>query len=180
MIQRTSFRHMECPIARSLEEVGEWWSILILRDAFHGLRRFEEFQSSLGVATNTLTRRLADLVEHGLLERRRYCAHPPRDEYVLTEKGRDFHPVLLALLAWGNRHLADAVGPAVLATDSATGAVIEPMMVDRTTLKPLTPRGIRLVEGPGAGPEIRARIARSDAARAARAQHMATASKGST
>jgi DNA-binding HxlR family transcriptional regulator len=160
---------MECPIARSLEEVGEWWSILILRDAFHGLRRFEEFQSSLGVATNTLTKRLADLVAHGLLERRRYCEHPPRDEYVLTDKGRDFHPVLLALLAWGNRHLADEMGPAVLPVDAVTGDAVEPVMVDGRTGKMLRPRDIRLVEGPTAGPEIRARLARAAIARATRA-----------
>ncbi len=91
---------MECPIARSLERVGEWWSILILRDALHGLTRFDQFQKSLDIAPNMLTRRLNALVEGGLLERRRYNERPPRDEYVLTERGRDFEPVLYALLAW--------------------------------------------------------------------------------
>src|ERR1700736_5180257 len=105
-MQRKSYGNMKCPIARSLDRVGEWWSILILRDAFYGLRRFDEFQKSLGVAPNILTRRLNRLVESGLLERRPYSEHPPRDEYVLTERGRDFRPVLLALLAWGNRHFA--------------------------------------------------------------------------
>ena len=75
---------MPCPIARSLEHVGEWWSILILRDALHGMTRFDEFQRSLGIAPNMLTRRLNALVEAGLLERRRYSEHPPRDEYVPT------------------------------------------------------------------------------------------------
>ena len=82
-------REMPCPIARGLERVGEWWSILILRDAFGGLTRFDEFQKSLGIAPNMLTRRLAALVEAGMLERRRYNERPPRDEYVLTERGRD-------------------------------------------------------------------------------------------
>ena len=86
-MQRKSFGNMQCPIARSLERVGEWWSILILRDAFHGLTRFDQFQKSLGIAPNMLTRRLNGLVEAGLLERRRYSEHPPRDEYVLTERG---------------------------------------------------------------------------------------------
>ena len=86
--------------------MGEWWSILILRDAFAGLTRFDEFQDSLGIAPNMLTRRLNALVEDGLLERRRYSERPPRDEYVLTERGRDFRPVLLAMMAWGNRHFA--------------------------------------------------------------------------
>src|SRR5271167_4909995 len=103
-MQRTRFTAMDCPIARSLDRVGEWWSILILRDALRGVTRFEDFRRSLGVAPNMLTRRLAALVESGLLERRRYNEHPPRDEYVLTERGRDFRPVLLSLLAWGNRH----------------------------------------------------------------------------
>ncbi len=159
---------MECPIARSLEEVGEWWSILILRDAFHGLRRFDEFEASLGVATNTLTRRLAHLVDNGLLERRRYSERPPRYEYVLTQKGRDFHPVLMAMLAWGNRHMADPGGPAVLAADRDSGAVIDPVMVDAATGRRLDPRDIRLIEGPSAGPEVRSRLARAEAARAAR------------
>ena len=97
-MQRKSFGDMQCPIARSLERVGEWWSILILRDAFHGLTRFDEFQKSLDIAPNILTRRLAALVESGLLERRRYSERPPRDEYILTDLGRDFRPVMQALL----------------------------------------------------------------------------------
>src|SRR5919204_89646 len=103
-MQRKSFGRMTCPIARSLERVGEWWSILILRDAFHGLTRFDQFQKSLDIAPNMLTRRLNALVKGGLLERRRYSERPPRYEYLLTERGRDFRPVLLALLAWGNKH----------------------------------------------------------------------------
>src|ERR1700739_890121 len=105
-MRHKSFGAMQCPIARSLERVGEWWSILILRDALHGLSRFDEFQKSLGIAPNMLTRRLNALVLAGLLERRRYSEHPPRDEYRLTGRGRDFRLVVLALLAWGNRHFA--------------------------------------------------------------------------
>ena len=80
-MKRTCFGAMSCPIARGLERVGEWWSILILRDAFAGLTRFDEFQKSLGIAPNMLTRRLTALVEAGMLERHRYSEHPPRDEY---------------------------------------------------------------------------------------------------
>src|ERR1700761_6302603 len=90
----------ECPIARTLESVGEWWSILILRDAMQGLTRFDEFQTSLGIAPNILTRRLNTLVESGLLERRRYSERPERFEYILTERGEDFRPVLWTLVAW--------------------------------------------------------------------------------
>src|SRR6201996_862482 len=99
-MQRKSFGRMACPIARSLERVGEWWSILILRDAFYGLTRFDEFQTSLGIAPNILTRRLNALVESGLLERRRYSERPERFEYILTERGEDFRPVLWTLVAW--------------------------------------------------------------------------------
>src|ERR1700736_2623030 len=120
-MQRKTFGNLQCPIARSLERVGEWWSILILRDAFHGLTRFDQFQKSLDIAPNMLTRRLNGLVESGLLERRRYNERPPRDEYVLTERGRDFRPVIVALLAWGNRHFAPE-GASVLLVDARTGA----------------------------------------------------------
>ena len=95
-MQHTRFDAMPCPIARGLDRVGEWWSILILRDAFHGLTRFDQFQKSLGIAPNILSRRLRGLVEAGLLEEVRYSEQPPRDEYVLTEVGRDFRPVLWA------------------------------------------------------------------------------------
>jgi DNA-binding HxlR family transcriptional regulator len=98
-MRRKSYGEMKCPIAHRLERVGEWWSILILRDALHGLRRFDEFQKSFGVAPNILTWRLNALVVSGMLEQRRYNEHPPRDEYVLTERGRDFRPMLLTLLA---------------------------------------------------------------------------------
>ncbi len=107
-MHRTCFKDMACPIARSLEKVGEWWSILILRDAYRGMTRFDEFQKSLGTSTNTLTRRLNSLVEQGLLERRKYSEKPLRHEYVLTEAGRDFAPVLQAFTAWGRQH---AQGP---------------------------------------------------------------------
>lgn len=99
-----SFEDMTCPIARSLEKVGEWWSILILRDAYRGKTRFDEFQKNLGIGTNTLTRRLNQLVEEGMFERRQYSDRPPRFEYVLTDAGRDFQPVLEAFIAWGNKH----------------------------------------------------------------------------
>src|SRR5271169_2244515 len=123
-MQRKSFEKMACPIARSLERVGEWWSMLIMRDALHGMTRFDEFEKSLGIAPNMLTRRLNALVEAGLLERRRYSEHPPRDEYLLTERGRDFRPVLLSLLAWGNKHFAPE-GASVVIVDAQTGLPVD-------------------------------------------------------
>ena len=155
-MRRKSFGNMQCPIARSLERVGEWWSILILRDASLGLRRFDEFQESLGIAPNILTRRLKALVEAGLLERRRYSERPPRDQYVLTEAGRDFRPVLWALLAWGNRHFAPE-GTSVVVVDSKTGARADPVLVDRNSGRPLMPPDFRSAAGPAADARTRRR-----------------------
>jgi DNA-binding HxlR family transcriptional regulator len=103
-MQRKSFENMNCPVARSLERVGEWWSILILRDVVRGLHRFDEFEKNLGIAPNMLTRRLNSLVENGLLEKRQYSERPPRYEYHLTQRGEDFRPVLRALYDWGTKH----------------------------------------------------------------------------
>jgi DNA-binding HxlR family transcriptional regulator len=157
-MQRTSFGNMTCPIARSLERVGEWWSILILRDALRGTTRFDEFQKSLGIAPNMLTRRLNALVESGLLERRRYNEHPPRYEYVLTARGRDFRPVLIAILAWGNRHFAPE-GASVQLVDVRTGEPAEPILVDRVTGRPITETDHRHAPGPAANAQVRARYA---------------------
>jgi DNA-binding HxlR family transcriptional regulator len=146
-MQRKSFSDMQCPIARGLEHVGEWWSILILRDAFRGLTRFDEFSESLGIAPNMLARRLAALVEAGLLERRRYNERPPRDEYVLTERGRDFRPVLLAMMAFGNKHfppddrLVDIV-------NAETGERVDPVLVDPATGRRVDGPGYRVISTP--------------------------------
>lgn len=155
-MQRKYFGNMSCPIARSLERVGEWWSILILRDAFLGVTQFDQFQKSLGIAPNMLTRRLNALVESGLLERRRYQAHPPRHEYILTERGRDFRPVLWALLAWGNKHFAPE-GPSVLVVDRATGRPADPVLVDRVSGKEMTAETFRSAPGPAADERQRTR-----------------------
>src|SRR5579871_5319450 len=159
-MQRKSFESQQCPIARSLQRVGEWWSILILRDAVYGLKRFDEFQKSLEIAPNMLTRRLNGLVKDGILERRLYSEKPPRYEYVLTEKGRDFRPVLATLLAWGNKHFAPE-GASVLLADKQTGAIAEPVVVDRVSGRPIPGGGFALVPGPAAGERMRQRLARA-------------------
>ncbi|HEX3537515.1 MAG TPA: helix-turn-helix domain-containing protein [Stellaceae bacterium] len=155
-MRRKSFGNMQCPIARSLERVGEWWSMLILRDASLGLSRFDQFQESLGIAPNILTRRLKGLVEAGLLERRRYSDRPPRYEYVLTQAGRDFRPVLWAFVAWGNKHFAPE-GPSIVIVDSKTGAEADPMLVDRTSGRPLVSPDFRSAPGPAASAQTRQR-----------------------
>jgi DNA-binding HxlR family transcriptional regulator len=99
-----------CPLGRALCRIGDGWSLMILRDAAFGLSRFDQFQKSLGIAPNILTRRLKALVEAGVLERHRYSEHPPRDEYRLTEAGRELLPALNAIGDWGRRHFPESVG----------------------------------------------------------------------
>jgi len=152
-MQHKSFAGMQCPIARSLERVGEWWSILILRDALHGLTRFDEFQKSLGIAPNMLTRRLNGLVASGLLERRRYREHPPRDEYLLTECGRGFRPVVLSLLNWGNRYFAPE-GASVILVNRQTNTPVEPILADPATGRPVDEPDYTLMPGPAASDRV--------------------------
>src|SRR4051812_40644656 len=105
MLPRT-YDAQHCSIARALEVLGDRWTLLVIRDAFLGVRRFDDFQRDLGVARNVLTDRLGRLVDEGVLERVRYQERPERFEYRLTEKGRDLWPVTMALLRWGGRHYA--------------------------------------------------------------------------
>jgi DNA-binding HxlR family transcriptional regulator len=132
-----------CPVARGLDRVGDAWSMLILRDAGLGITRFDQFRASLGIAPNILTRRLKALTEAGLLERRRYSEHPPRDEYVLTAAGRDFLPVLMVIGAWGRRH--HGLGARRIA-DADTGRTLEPVVVDRATGRPIESFRVTMVD----------------------------------
>ena len=168
-MQRKSFDEMHCPIARSLERVGEWWSILILRDAFYGITRFDEFQKNLDIAANMLTRRLNGLVEEGLLERRQYCEKPPRYEYHLTQRGRDFRPVMLALLAYGNKHFAPE-GESVVLVDVDSGERIDPVLVDRHTGKPISEGKYWVSPGPAASDATLQRLDRTKQRRLEMAQ----------
>ncbi|HEX7642912.1 MAG TPA: helix-turn-helix domain-containing protein [Burkholderiaceae bacterium] len=168
-MQRKSFGGMQCPIARSLERVGEWWSILILRDAFYGLTRFDEFQKSLSIAPNMLTRRLNALVEEGLMERRQYCEKPPRFDYHLTERGRDFRPVMLALMNWGNKHFAPE-GKAVVLVDADSGEPVEPVLYDCEHDKRITADSHYVGLGPVADEGVVKRIERANELRLAKIQ----------
>ena len=160
-MQRKSLISAECPIARSLERVGEWWSMLIMRDALHGLRRFDEFSRSLGIAPNMLTRRLNGLVEAGMLERRAYSERPPRYEYVPTARGEDFRMVLMALVAWGNRHYAEE-GTSVELVERETGRPVQPAFANTDgQVVPLDQ--CTLQAGPAASTGMRERLALLDA-----------------
>lgn len=142
MQQRTASTASPCPIAAALEAVGEWWSLLVVREAFRGAQRFDALQARLGIARNILARRLKALVEHGVLERRPYQDHPPRFEYALTEKGRALYPVLVTLFAWGRRW-APGAGPAAL-VEIASGRTLEPVLVDRASGAPIEPGTARI------------------------------------
>jgi DNA-binding HxlR family transcriptional regulator len=121
------FSAMECSVARTLDVIGDKWSLLILRDAFYGVRRFDDFQLDLGVARNILTDRLNKMVHEGVLSKQPYQERPPRYEYRLTEKGRDLFPVLLTMMRWGDRWSKDRSLPPVTLTHTACGHETQPM-----------------------------------------------------
>jgi DNA-binding HxlR family transcriptional regulator len=147
-VKRTSLDHLDCSIARALDVVGEWWTLLVIRDITFGNRRFDTIQANLGVARNVLADRLATLVEHGVLERRRYQDHPERHEYVLTDMGRDLYPVLLTLMAWGDRYLSPD-GPPGLVRHTACGHDTVPTLTCTHCGEPLGNREVRVHPGPG-------------------------------
>lgn len=134
---------MYCPIARSLAVLGDPWSMLILRDAHAGLTRFDQFRKNLGIAPTMLTRRLAALTDEGLLEKRFYSTRPPREEYLLTEAGKDFLPVLFMIGEWGRQYRGE--GELIRFFDSETGSEIKPVAIDEVTGAKIGTRPIRSV-----------------------------------
>jgi DNA-binding HxlR family transcriptional regulator len=123
-MRRTSLKTANCPVARSLDLIGDWWSLLIVRDAFRGLRRFSAFQKSLGLARNILTVRLRGLVADGIMQQVPAADGSAYHDYVLTPKGRDLLPVLLALRLWGMTHFPDGGPWGSEAVDRATGSKV--------------------------------------------------------
>jgi DNA-binding HxlR family transcriptional regulator len=121
MVKRTSLEKAECPIARSLDAIGDWWSLLIIRDALLGIRRFSEFQKNIGLAKNILTVRLRTLVDQGILKTAPASDGSAYQEYVLTAKGRGVFPVLVALRQWSEEFSCDADGFATLLVDREKG-----------------------------------------------------------
>jgi DNA-binding HxlR family transcriptional regulator len=148
-VQRTSFRDVNCSIAQCLEVVGEWWTMLIVRDALFGVSRFDDFQARLGISRNVLNQRLGHLVDHGVLERVRYQDRPPRDDYRLTAKGRDLWTVATAMRQWGDRWAAPN-GPPVEAVHRPCGHRAEMVPTCSTCGEPVRPSEIEPVPGPGA------------------------------
>ena len=143
-----SYSDMDCSLAQTLEVVGERWTLLILRDAFFGVRRFEQFQKRLGIARNILSARLATLVEAGILERRSLTEGGRRAEYHLTDKGRDLQPALLALTQWGDRwYPGPHTGPRIEFVDGATKRPIRPLRPIAADGRELGPKDVRARPG---------------------------------
>lgn len=155
---RTDFSAMPCPVARTMAVLGERWAMLVMREAFYGATRFEQFQRHLGIAPNILSARLRGLVEHGLLDR--VPGPGARHEYRLTEKGRDFFPAYVALKRWGDRWMTDAAGPLVRLEEAASGQeVVSPPLLNAEG-RPLRPEDVRILPGPGAPDTLRRRLLR--------------------
>ncbi len=147
-MERKSFSDMHCSLAQCLEVVGEWWTLLIVRDAFLGVSRFDEFQQRLGISRNVLGQRLAGLVEAGVLTKVPYSEHPPRFDYRLTDKGKDLWPVVTAMRQWGDKYAAPDGQPLQLIHDSC-GQVSEPQTACSACGEPIGPRDVKAIPGPG-------------------------------
>ncbi len=147
---RRDYPGQDCSLAKSLEVIGERWSLLIVRDVMAGNRRFSGIQSSLGIARNVLASRLERLVDEDILERRAYQESPPRHEYFLTEKGLDLWPALLALMHWGDRHSAGPDGPPLRVRHKECGGEVSDRGICEACGEVLTARDAEAVPGPGA------------------------------
>lgn len=150
-----SFASMNCAIARTLDQVGEWWTLLILRNAFCGMSRFEDFREHLGIATNILASRLEKLVRAGILRRERSAGDGRSHDYRLTEKGLTLYPVLIAMTDWGERWAANPKGARIKLCDRRTGRPVERVTVRSRDGRALRPADVVARPGPGADGKIR-------------------------
>jgi len=148
-MRRTRFEDWNCSIARATDILGDWWTPLVLREAFYGTRRFDDFVDHLGIGRNILTERLKRLTDEGILTKVAYQERPARYEYRLTDKGRDLFGVLAMLHRWGNDWLIDDDGPPIEMVDRETGEIVQPVVVDELTGKRLDARAVRVRRGPG-------------------------------
>jgi DNA-binding HxlR family transcriptional regulator len=149
MLPRT-YDNQVCSVARTLERIGDRWTMLVIRDAFLGVHRFDDFQRDLGIARNVLTDRLARLVDDGILERRRYQERPERFEYRLTDKGLDLWPVLISLMKWGDRHAPAKDGPPTLMLHKDCGGTIDERFICGECGAAVDVRSAEARPGPGA------------------------------
>jgi DNA-binding HxlR family transcriptional regulator len=147
------YKTQTCSIAGALEVVGERWSLLIVRDVFLGLRRFDQIQSDLGIARNVLQARLQKLIDQGVLERSLYQERPPRHEYRLTEKGVELWPIVVSLMQWGDRYAPPPGGPPVLLEHRGCGGRVDEHRLCERCGARIGARDVRAQPGPGASAE---------------------------
>jgi DNA-binding HxlR family transcriptional regulator len=159
----TDISNMACPVARSMAMLGERWAILLMREAYYGSTRFDEFERHLGIAPNILSARLKTLVSHGLLEKSPAPGGGARHIYTLTQMGRDFFPVYVSLKQWAERWLADEKGPPTIFEDKRDGGEIVAGGLTRPDGSTITADDLRVRPGPGAGRYIRARFGEGEA-----------------
>ncbi|MDP1632244.1 MAG: helix-turn-helix domain-containing protein [Caulobacter sp.] len=161
MGRTADYSKQTCGIAATLEVVGDPWTLLILRDAFWGVRRFEQWQERLGVARNVLAARLKSLVAHGVLETRAYSERPPRNEYLLTDKGQALRPVLLTMADWGNKQVYGDQAPALFIHDHCDHAFTPRLTCDHCG-EGLIPGDLRRTQVNAGAPTVGEALARSD------------------
>lgn len=148
-MKRTPFADWPCSVARTVDILGDWWTPLVLRESYLGVRRFDDFQHRLGIGRNILTQRLGRLVDEGLLARRPYQERPLRHEYVLTDKGRDFYPVMAAITRWGDAWLDGGEGPPVILHHTRCDHDMHAEVVCSECGEPIEVREVRARPGPG-------------------------------
>jgi DNA-binding HxlR family transcriptional regulator len=149
-MSKSSFEEMNCPIAQTLEQVGEWWTFVILRNAFCGMSRFQDFQRHLGISTSILARRLEKLVENGILLRQPSVEDARIVHYRLTAKGRALSPVLAAMTQWGEKWAPNPAGARLTMVEKATGRTVAGVAIIAADGRELQPEEITTVAGPGA------------------------------
>jgi DNA-binding HxlR family transcriptional regulator len=159
-VARRRFDKEDCSVAQALEVLGDWWTLLIVREAFFGTRRFADFEAELRISKNILTRRLAHLVEHGVLERVDAGVHGPRYEYQLTPMGKDLATVMTALRQWGDRWVVGSGNESLVVLDRRTGRPIPRLRIVGEDGQPIASRDLELRPGPGASKSTRARLAK--------------------
>jgi DNA-binding HxlR family transcriptional regulator len=160
-VSRRRFEEMNCGIAQALEAFGDWWTLLIIRDAFFGARRFGHFQQSLGISTNILTKRLEHLVEHEILERVDAGSHGERYEYKLTDKGRDLLPVLTAIRDWSDQWVFGRGNEPLVVRDKRTGKRLPRVRLRDVEGREVGLRDLTSEPGPGASEATRGRFRRA-------------------
>jgi DNA-binding HxlR family transcriptional regulator len=158
----SEFPSQVCSVARSLEIVGEWWTLLVVREAFFGTRRFSDFEANLGIAKNVLSGRLAKLVEAGVMERKPVVGRGNPQDYTLTPMGRDLFPAIISLMQWGDRWIYGVERAPVRLLDHERGAEIARMKVTTPDGKPLQPKDVVVVPGPGADEAVRRRFGKAE------------------